>query len=78
MNKADAVIRVQGGRRVHPMGGSLAVVIPRVWLSLYAFEHDGKFWVKLVQSGKQIVIEGLNADSVNKMLEVNKCQVNKS
>jgi len=72
--KREAIIRAMfGGTKIISVGNSLAVILPKAWVRLFAWEVDGSLWVKLSSEPGVLVVSEIDKEAAKKMMEKNKC-----
>lgn len=64
------IIRLQGGKRLQRVGGSLALLIPAGWAEANGLKIDGAYYIKFSKvSANVIQIEPLDRVQIEAMLE---------
>lgn len=74
--KREAIIRAMfNGTKVIAVGNSLAVILPKAWVRLFAYEVDGSLWVKLSSEPGVLMVSEIDKDAAERLMEKNQCLV---
>lgn len=64
------IIKMMGGKRLLPLGGSRVVIIPKMWARVNAVEIDGDYYIRVKTMSNSIIqIEPLDKAEIEAMLE---------
>lgn len=70
-----AIIKSVGGKRLHPVGHSLAIIVPNLWARANAVAVDGKYYIRFrFKDAKTIEITPVDKEGLEKLWEVNNVQ----
>jgi hypothetical protein len=69
--KREAILKLQDGRRLTELGGSLFITIPKMWARLYAWQIDGSYWAQVKSVGNQLIISPIDKKKALEMMEAN-------
>ncbi len=72
--KREAILRAMfGGTKVRDIGGSKAIILPRAWVRLFAWEVNGSLWVKLSSEPGVLVVSEIDKEAAKRLMEKNEC-----
>jgi len=72
ISQREAIMQLgMSGKKLVRVGGSLAILIPKIWVRIHAFEVDGHYWVRIKQEGNSLIITPLDKDEALRLMEFN-------
>lgn len=70
-SKRKAILRLYSGKALTEIGGSKALLIPKIWADIYAWNIDGTDWVELTIYGNTIIIKPMDKKLALQAMEAN-------
>lgn len=69
--KRQAIMKMLGCRKLHRLGDSYAIILPKLWIDANAVKMGESYYVKMSTEMEEIIVQPIDQGEINQLLEAN-------